>query len=311
VSAETGGGWVPAAGALVELRRPRPRLDGPRGGEGPRAVAGAKAGQLDGPGRGNGRAAVEAGQLDGPEGSGGRLEAGAEVGRRSADEQMGPGGGGVNPVRKKRLRQTALPVVAAGVAAFVVGTGYLAVSDRGGGSDLGRWGPQAVSAPVTAAGRAAGDPFGQAPAMVSGAPSRLRVKAIGIDTPLEKLHLGAGGALVPPQKYGLAGWYSGGTSPGDVGPAVIAGHVDSKSGPAVFYRLRELTVGDRIEVTRGGSLVRFTVVRVAWYPKTGFPTDEVYGPTPDRQLRLITCGGVFDHRLRSYKDNLVVYAVAG
>jgi hypothetical protein len=168
-----------------------------------------------------------------------------------------------------------------------------------------------VAAPVAAAGAAAGDPFGQAAAAVAGVPSRLRVKAIGLDTSLEKLHLGAGGALVPPQKYGLAGWYSGGTAPGDVGPAVIAGHVDSKSGPAIFYRLRELTVGDRIEVVRGGAIVRFTVVRVAWYPKTGFPSGEVYGPTPDRQLRLITCGGVFDHRLRSYKDNLVVYAVAG
>jgi hypothetical protein len=201
--------------------------------------------------------------------------------------------------------------VAAGVAAFVVGTGYLAVSDRGGGSDLGRWGPQAIAAPVTVTGKAGGDPFGPAAATVAGAPNRLRVKAIGIDTSLEKLHLGAGGALVPPQKYGQAGWYSGGTAPGDVGPAVIAGHVDSKSGPAIFYRLRELTVGDRIEVVRGGTVVRFTVVRVGWYPKTGFPTGEVYGPTPDRQLRLITCGGVFDHRLRSYKDNLVVYAVAG
>jgi sortase (surface protein transpeptidase) len=145
----------------------------------------------------------------------------------------------------------------------------------------------------------------------AGVPGRLRVKAIGIDASLEKLHLGADGALVPPKQYGRAGWYSGGTAPGDVGPAVIAGHVDSKSGPAIFYRLRELTVGDRIEVVRGGSVLRFTVVRLAWYPKTYFPTNEVYGPTPDRQLRLITCGGVFDHRLRSYKDNLVVYAVAG
>jgi hypothetical protein len=166
-------------------------------------------------------------------------------------------------------------------------------------------------APVTVAGRSANDPFGQAKTALAGAPSRLRVKAIGLDTSLEKLHLGLDGALVPPQGYRKAGWYSGGTAPGDIGPAVIAGHVDSKSGPAVFYRLRELTVGDHIEVVRGGSTVRFTVVRVAWYPKTHFPTDQVYGPTPDRQLRLITCGGVFDHRLRSYKDNFVVYAVAG
>jgi hypothetical protein len=229
----------------------------------------------------------------------------------AVEERSQGGGRGANPVRKKRLRQAALPVVAAGVAAFVVGTGYLAVSDRGGDSDLGRWGPQAVAAPVTVEGKSAGDPFGAAAAVPVGAPSRLRVKAVGIDTSLENLHLATDGALVPPNAYGRAGWYSGGTVPGDVGPAVIAGHVDSKSGPAIFYRLRELTVGDRIEVVRGRSVVRFTVVRVAWYPKTRFPTGEVYGPTPDRQLRLITCGGVFDHRLRSYKDNLVVYAVAG
>ena len=256
---------------------------------------------------------------DGSGGGGGELlrvavpktDAGPAGEERPTDGQPEGGGNGPDPVRKKRLRQTALPIVAAGVAAFVVGTGYLAVSDRGGGSDLGRWGPEAVAAPVVVGGRSGDDPFGAATAAPVGAPGRLRVKAIGIDTPLEKLHLGAGGALVPPKEYGRAGWYSGGTAPGDLGPAVIAGHVDSKSGPAIFYRLRELTVGDRIEVVRGGSVVRFTVVREAWYPKTHFPTGEVYGPTPDRQLRLITCGGVFDHRLRSYKDNFVVYAVAG
>jgi hypothetical protein len=79
----------------------------------------------------------------------------------------------------------------------------------------------------------------------------------------------------------------------------------------VFYKLRELTAGDTIEVVRGGKALKFTVIRTAWYPKTAFPTEQVYGPTPDRQLRLITCGGVFDHKLRSYRDNLVVYAVAG
>src|SRR4029453_18220007 len=119
------------------------------------------------------------------------------------------------------------------------------------------------------------------------------------------------GALTPPKNFAKAGWYADGTRPGDVGPAVIAGHVDSKRGPAVFYKLRELQAGDLIAVTRGGKTVRFRVVSTAWYPKKSFPTAEVYGPTPDRQLRLITCGGVFDHTLRSYKDNLVVYAVAG
>src|SRR4029453_726301 len=119
------------------------------------------------------------------------------------------------------------------------------------------------------------------------------------------------GALTPPKNFAKAGWYADGTRPGDVGPAVIAGHVDSKRGPAVFYKLRELQAGDLIAVPRGGKTVRFRVVSTAWYPKKSFPTTQVYGPTPDRQLRLITCGGVFDHTLRSYKENLVVYAVAG
>jgi len=86
---------------------------------------------------------------------------------------------------------------------------------------------------------------------------------------------------------------------------------DTEATLTLLYRLRELVPGDKVEVQRGGSVVTFTVTRTAWYPKNAFPTDAVYGPTPDRQLRLITCGGVFNHALRSYRDNLVVYAVAG
>jgi sortase (surface protein transpeptidase) len=152
----------------------------------------------------------------------------------------------------------------------------------------------------------AGDP---APAGTA-APQRLRIPDIDVDAALQLLHLQPDGTLAPPQGWVDAGWYGDGTRPGDTGPAVIAGHVDSRRGPAVFYKLRELEAGDRIEVVRGGRTIRFTVISTAWYPKNTFPNDQVYGPTPDRQLRLITCGGVFDHRLRSYKDNLVVYAVA-
>ena len=137
------------------------------------------------------------------------------------------------------------------------------------------------------------------------------IRAIGVDSKLESLHLGANGALDPPTNFAQAGWYSDGTPPGDDGPAVIAGHVDSTRGPAVFYKLRDLVEGDKVTVYRGGGTVSFTVTSTAWYPKTNFPTQKVYGPTPDSQLRLITCGGVFDHTLRSYKDNLVVYAVSG
>jgi hypothetical protein len=234
--------------------------------------------------------------------------------------------GDANPVRNKGVlrrlgARAALPAATAAVAAFVVGTGYLAFADRvrRPASDIGRWGAFTASAPAMAesgtgpanAARPPGDPFSGAAATLHGVPSRLRANAVGIDTDLEKLHLAADGTLTPPRTFGKAGWYADGTAPGDTGPAVIAGHVDSKSGPAVFYRLREISAGDRIDIVRGGTVVRFTVTRTAWYPKTKFPTAEVYGPTPDRQLRLITCGGVFDHRLRSYNDNLVVYAVAG
>jgi sortase family protein len=226
-------------------------------------------------------------------------------------------GDGSPPVRKKGfLRRAALPAASAAVAALVVGTTYLLLADGAVRipSDLGRWGasPMATMPPAIEgagnAGRPPGDPFGSAATAAQGAPTRVRVAAIDLDSPLETLHLGAKGALVPPKRFDRAGWYADGTAPGDIGPAVLAGHVDSKAGPAVFYRLRELATGDKIEVLRGGAVLRFTVTRIAWYPKNKFPTDEVYGPTPDRQLRLITCGGVFDHSLRSYKDNLVVYA---
>jgi hypothetical protein len=231
---------------------------------------------------------------------------------------------GSDSVREKgflrRLgRWAALPAATALAAAFVSGTTYLALADGFGRpeSGLGRWGPSvAVTFPDAVqgagnAGRPPEDPFSSGAVVPAGVPTRVRVAAIGLDSTLETLHLGANGALQPPRGFERAGWYADGTAPGDLGPAVIAGHVDSKAGPAVFYRLRELTAGDKIEVTRGGTVLRFTVTRTAWYPKTKFPTSLVYGPTPDRQLRLITCGGVFDHQLRSYKDNLVVYAVAG
>jgi LPXTG-site transpeptidase (sortase) family protein len=215
-------------------------------------------------------------------------------------------------------RRAILPVAAALVAAFVAATGYLMAEQPAATGDIGRWtgsGPSpsaADAAPfaVPADGGTA-DPFATRGVTVTGAPTRLRVKAIGIDTPLETLRTGLDGELVPPKNFAKAGWYADGTAPGDTGPAVIAGHVDSRRGPAVFYKLREVQKGDRIEVVRGGRTLTFTVTSTAWYPKKTFPTDEVYGPTPDRQLRLITCGGVFDHSLRSYKDNLVVYAVTG
>jgi hypothetical protein len=143
-------------------------------------------------------------------------------------------------------------------------------------------------------------------------PVRLQVPSAGVDTALTGIDLDTAGALVPPSDNTLAGWYGAGPAPGDPGPAVLTGHVDSVGGPAVFFRLRDVAVGDPVLVGRAdGTTVRFTVTRVARYAKGAFPAAAVYGPTPDPQLRLITCGGVFDRTAHSYQDNVVVYAALG
>jgi sortase (surface protein transpeptidase) len=142
------------------------------------------------------------------------------------------------------------------------------------------------------------------------APIRVRIPSIDVDSPLASLGVDDQGALVPPADFARAGWFSGSPLPGDVGPSVIAGHVDSYEGPAVFFRLRDLAAGDMVLVERAdGTTARFTVSRTGRHPKDVFPSEDVYGPTPRAELRLITCGGEFDHGLRSYLDNVVVHAV--
>jgi Sortase domain len=140
-------------------------------------------------------------------------------------------------------------------------------------------------------------------------PVSLRIAAIGVHTRLERLTLDRSGELLAPRDPDRAGWYSGGSVPGEVGPAVLAGHVDSRTGPAVFYRLRSLRSGDRVVVTRSdGVVARFRVESVRAFPRADFPTSEVYGATPEPVLRLITCGGVYDQG-NGYRDNVVAFAV--
>lgn len=140
-------------------------------------------------------------------------------------------------------------------------------------------------------------------------PVALTIPAIGVRTPLIHLGLTTSGALQVPPTASVAGWYTGSPRPGAVGSAVIAGHIDSHRGPGVFFRLSELQPGDRLYVRRAdGTLAVFRVTSVRTYPKDQFPTVSVYGPTPDAELRLITCGGTFDPALRSYLSNVVVYA---
>ncbi|MFB9239562.1 class F sortase [Plantactinospora siamensis] len=173
------------------------------------------------------------------------------------------------------------------------------------------WYPACVRECGPTTGVAAGpDAPAAVPGVPAGTPRRVRVPRLGIDSPLAVLGLDGTGELIPPDRYDQAGWYGGGPAPGDVGPAVIAGHVDSTDGPAVFARLGELRPGDRIEVQRGTGTVVFLVRSVARYAKDRFPTAEVYGPTPQAELRLITCGGTFDRRSRHYRDNVVAFATA-
>lgn len=140
-------------------------------------------------------------------------------------------------------------------------------------------------------------------------PRRVTIDRLGIDSTLVGLKVQADGTLAVPEDFDRAGWHRAGTAPGDIGPAVLVGHVDSYEGAAVFYRLRELETGDRVTVERvDGSTVVFQVYGQESVPKDAFPTQRVYGPTADAELRLLTCGGTFDEELRSYEDNVVVYA---
>lgn len=140
-------------------------------------------------------------------------------------------------------------------------------------------------------------------------PVRVAVPAIGVRSNLERLGLADDGAIQTPRDWQRAGWFRGGPRPGELGAAVILGHVDSTRGPAVFFRLRTLEPGDEIRVTRADrSVAVFTVDRVEQHRKTRFPTDDVYFPTPEPTLRLVTCGGDFDTDARSYTDNVVVFA---
>ena len=149
----------------------------------------------------------------------------------------------------------------------------------------------------------------QPPATGGSPPVRLTVPAIGVETPLVRLGLEPDRTMEVPDDFGRAGWFAEGPAPGQPGPAVIAGHVDSRTGPAVFYRLRDLRSGDHIDVTRAdGARLRFVVDATRSFPKTSFPTDAVFGPTPAAELRLVTCTGTFDRARGSYRDNLVVFA---
>lgn len=141
----------------------------------------------------------------------------------------------------------------------------------------------------------------------SGEPVRVVIPAIDVDSQLVRLGLAPDGSMQVPDR-GFAGWYVEGPRPGRDGPSVIAAHVDSRVGPDVFYRLRELAPGDLVHVSYdSGDEVTFVVASRVQTPKDTLPVEDIWPLTNDRLLTLITCGGDFDRSVGHYRDNVVVY----
>jgi len=162
---------------------------------------------------------------------------------------------------------------------------------------------------TTVAPRLASDP--KARALARSAPVKIRIPGIGVNAPVMKVGRDADGTVqVPPlAEHNLTGWYRYGPSPGQRGPAVILGHVDSATGISVFYYLKNMHAGDKVLVTLAdGKVAAFAVDGLQRVAKDAFPTASVYGKSGDPSLRLITCGGPFDQATGHYTDNIIVYA---
>ena len=209
-----------------------------------------------------------------------------------------------SPYRVVR-RPVAVVVLLIGLIVAAGGTAGLIAAGRTGHAAVPLGKTPIVAVP---AGRIAPAPEPTAGAAVS-PPVRLIIPKIGVTTRLIRLGVTKNHELQPPSTTSVAGWFTGGPPPGAIGPAVIGGHIDSKLGVGVFFRLRELRRGDRVFVRhRNRTLSVFAVDSVHQYLKDKFPTEAVYGPTFDAALRLITCGGTFDYSTGHYLSNVVVFA---
>ncbi|MFE9205074.1 class F sortase [Micromonospora sp. NPDC007230] len=149
------------------------------------------------------------------------------------------------------------------------------------------------------------------PVLAASPPTDIAIGKIGLRAPVHRVGIAADGSIAVPalERAGEAGWYDQGPTPGQNGPAVIVGHVDTTTGPAVFHDLKKLDDGDRVEVTREDrSVAVFEVTSVQRYGKERLPVNEIFGDFSQPNLRLITCGGRWVGGATGYADNLVVYA---
>lgn len=176
-------------------------------------------------------------------------------------------------------------------------------------ADLAQTAPAAPEPAGTIAAASAADQP-RAVVLPASPPARLRIPALDVDTAdVTDLGLRADRTMDVPDDAGTVGWYTRSPTPGERGPAVLAAHVDWKRRKGVFHDLHRLKPGDQVMVERvDGSVASFAVLRVEQYPKDRFPAKAVYGDVESPELRLITCGGQFDRKARSYRDNIVVYA---
>lgn len=226
----------------------------------------------------------------------------------------GPGSVGVGAPRPSRVTVRACWLLGVGVVLLLLAGSGFAHRPGGGGAraPLPAPGAQAGVPPVISLGVDSRYVRGRAAAHASMSagtswPTRVRVPDLRVDRPLVPLSV-KGGTLEAPGAYRDVGWWRDGPAPGEKGAAVLVGHVDTRTGPAVFYGLSRLTRGDRVEIERGdGSRAVFVVDRVALYDRDRLPAARVYRAGGRPGLNLLTCGGRFDRAQRRYTGNVVVF----
>jgi len=214
------------------------------------------------------------------------------------------GGAGRYAVSASRQAVAVIAVLVGSLLALTGGVGIVGAAALDGGSAYVAGPAPHVTVPrgpIAAPPDAAGDAAVPEPVF-------LVIPAIGVSTRLIRLGTTRQGAMAVPATTSVAGWYTASARPGAIGPAVIAGHVDSYRGPGIFFRLHLLHPGDRAFVLRAnGTLAVFVITAVRTYRKAAFPVQAVYGPAPYAALRLVTCGGYFDRTSGSYLSNVVAY----
>ncbi|PWI06621.1 class F sortase [Streptomyces sp. NWU339] len=195
-----------------------------------------------------------------------------------------------------------------GVLALVLLTGLALIRNGSGEFDMGP--PQPAVAAATES-QAPGDTVGgSVTPLPYSVPGRVRIPAIQVDAPVMAVGLDTDGWIdaPPPEDPNLAGWFTGGVTPGEKGTAVVVGHVDNHQGPTVFYGLGALKKGDHVEIERkDGKTAKFEIYGVEVFAKNDFPGDRVYNSKGTSELRVITCGGGFTQQ-DGYDGNVVVFA---